>query len=108
MRANLRLLLRSGRLLREPNAYGLELLSGAGDLEIQARSDDVVVIPDAFLLFNSDFVRSGRDLVVICDDGRKLVVHDYFAHEKRPALTSSDGSTVQAFVVDAIVKQTSP
>src|SRR3954465_15883124 len=108
MRANLRLLLRSGRLLREPNAYGLELLSGAGDLEIQARSDDVVVIPYAFLLFNSAFVRAGRDRIVGGDDGRPLVVHHYFAHEKRPGLASPQGATVSALTVEAIVKQTTP
>src|SRR5829696_2907663 len=96
-------------LLREPPTHGFGLdFWGAADLEIDAGSGDSVVIPDASLLFNADFLKSGKDLVIVGDDGRRVVVHDYFAHDKRPALASREGATIAGYVVDAIVKQTSP
>ena len=96
-------------MLREPPTYdfGPALWRGA-DIDIDAGSGDVVVIPDAAFLFNADFKKAGRDLLIIGDDGRKAVVHDYFAHEKRPALASREGATIAGYLVDAIVKQTSP
>src|ERR671912_1630462 len=96
-------------MLREPptHDFGPSLWRGA-DIDIDAGSGDVVVIPDAAFLFNADFTRAGRDLLIVGDDGRKVVVHDYFAHDKRPALASREGATIAGFIVDAIVKQTTP
>jgi VCBS repeat-containing protein len=96
-------------LLREPPTYdfGPALWRGA-DIDVDAGSGDVVVIPDAAFLFNADFKKAGRDLLILGDDGRKVVVHDYFAHDKRPDLASREGATIAGYVVDAIVKQTSP
>jgi hypothetical protein len=37
-----------------------------------------VTIPDAHLLFTAQFTRSGHDLVLTGDDGKSLVVVDYF------------------------------
>ncbi|HXQ34355.1 MAG TPA: hypothetical protein VN843_10105, partial [Anaerolineales bacterium] len=48
---------------------------------------DAIVVPDAHLLFNGDFKRSGVDLVLSKDD-QELVLHDYFKGEKRVALAS--------------------
>lgn len=78
------------------------------ELHVEARSDDVVVIPDAAFLFNADFQRAGRDLVLTGEDGRRLIIEDYFAHDKRPALASRDGATVSAAAIEAIVKNTTP
>jgi hypothetical protein len=46
-------------------------------------SGDLITIPDAHLLFSGNFKRAGHDLI-LSGDGKKVVVHDYFAHEKLP------------------------
>jgi fibronectin-binding autotransporter adhesin len=62
---------------------------------------DAIVVPDAHLLFNGDFKRSGADLVLSAD-GHELVLHDYFKGEKRPPLASPDGAHLTGDVVNAL------
>jgi hypothetical protein len=50
-----------------------------------------IIVPDAQLLFNEDFKRSGVDLVLTKND-HELVLQDYFKGEKRAALASPDGA----------------
>ena len=57
--------------------------------------------PDAQLLFNGDFKRSGVDLVLSKDD-HELVLHDYFKGEKRAALASPDGAHLTGELVNAL------
>ena len=62
---------------------------------------DAIVVPDAHLLFNADFKRSGVDLILSKDD-RELVLHDYFKGEKRAALWSPDGPHLTGNIVNAL------
>jgi fibronectin-binding autotransporter adhesin len=62
---------------------------------------DAIIVPDAHLLFNGDFKRSGVDLVLSNDD-RELVLHDYFKGEKRAALASPDGAHLTGDIVNAL------
>ncbi len=62
---------------------------------------DAIVVPDAHLLFNGDFKRSGVDLVLSKDD-EELVLHDYFKGEKRAALASPDGAHLTGDIVNAL------
>jgi FecR protein len=62
---------------------------------------DAIVVPDAHLLFNGDFKRSGVDLVLSKDD-QELVLHDYFKGEKRVALASPDGAHLTGDIVNAL------
>jgi fibronectin-binding autotransporter adhesin len=62
---------------------------------------DAIVVPDAHLLFNGDFKRSGVDLVLSRDD-QELVLHDYFKGEKRAALASPDGAHLTGDIVNAL------
>jgi hypothetical protein len=63
---------------------------------------DAIVVPDAHLLFNGDYKRSGVDLI-LSKDGRELVVEDYFKGEKRAALASPDGHRLTGDIVNALV-----
>ncbi|HTP93378.1 MAG TPA: hypothetical protein VMJ52_16660, partial [Xanthobacteraceae bacterium] len=63
---------------------------------------DSIVIPDAHLLFHGDFKRSGVDLI-LSEDGRELVLHDYFKGDKRAPLASPDGAHLTGSLVDALV-----
>ena len=62
---------------------------------------DAIIVPDAHLLFNGDFKRSGVDLVLSKDD-HELVLHDYFKGEKRAALASPDGAHLTGDLVNAL------
>ncbi len=62
---------------------------------------DAILVPDAQLLFNGDFKRSGVDLILSKDD-REFVLHDYFKGEKRAALASPDGAHLTGDIVNAL------
>jgi VCBS repeat-containing protein len=60
-----------------------------------------ILVPDAQLLFNGDFKRSGIDLV-LSKDHREFVLQDYFKGEKRAALASPDGAHLTGDIVYAL------
>ncbi|WP_407177237.1 FecR domain-containing protein [Bradyrhizobium sp. STM 3562] len=62
---------------------------------------DAIVVPDAHLLFNADFQRSGLDLILSKDD-HAFVLHDYFKGEKRAPLASPDGAHLAGDIVNAL------
>ncbi|HEX7792311.1 MAG TPA: VCBS domain-containing protein, partial [Afipia sp.] len=62
---------------------------------------DIVVIPDAHLLFAGDYMRIGNDLIISGSDG-KFVVGGYFKGEHRPSLAASNGATLSGQIVDAL------
>jgi len=62
---------------------------------------DAIIVPDAQLLFNGDFKRSGVDLI-LSKDHQELVLHDYFKGEKRAALSSPDGAHLTGDLVNAL------
>jgi VCBS repeat-containing protein len=66
---------------------------------------DAIIIPDANLLFNGDFKRSGVDLILSAQD-RELVLHDYFKGEKRAPLASPDGAHLTGDIVNALTGYT--
>jgi VCBS repeat-containing protein len=61
-----------------------------------------ITIPDAHLLFTADFKRKGSDLVLTGDDGHKILVADYFRHEKQPDLVSPEGALLSASLVELL------
>lgn len=67
-----------------------------------AAGGDVVVIPDAFLLFNCEFVRDGDDLKLVGADGRNHTVPDYFKGDKHATLATAQGARIPAEVIDAL------
>ena len=63
---------------------------------------DKIIVPDAQLLFSAQFKRSGNDLILLGEDGRKLVVHDYFKSEKRATLVSPEGATLTGRIIELL------
>src|ERR1700730_3983002 len=61
-------------------------------------SGDLITIPDAHLLFCGSFKRAGNDLI-LTGDGKKVVVHDYFAHDQLSALQSPEGAALPGKLV---------
>ena len=60
-----------------------------------------ITIPDAQLLFNGDYKRSGVDLILSKDD-HHLVVPGYFKGENRASLASPDGAHLTGDIVNAL------
>ena len=53
-----------------------------------------VTIPDAHLLFNGDFKRAGDSLKITGDDGKTVVVADYFKSDRLATLLAPDGAAL--------------
>ncbi len=69
---------------------------------------DAITIPDAHFLFTADFKRSGDDLKLTGEDGRVVVLHDYFGNEKHPALRSPEGAALTGDIVAALAGPANP
>ncbi len=83
------------------------LLSDA--IEIQAAGDgEPVTIPDPDLLFNGDFGRRRDDLIITDEDGRSVVVLDYFRSDQRSWLQSPDGALLSPEVVEVLAGPANP
>ena len=67
-----------------------------------------VTVPDAHLLFNADYGRSGHDLLLTGDDGQKLVIVDYFGVHGPVDLLSPDGARISASTVQALAGPLAP
>ena len=68
-----------------------------------------VTIPDAHFLFHADFKRSGSfDLTLTGEDGQRLVVPDYFKHDRLPTLLSPEGAALNGDVVGALAGPLAP
>jgi VCBS repeat-containing protein len=62
---------------------------------------DAIIVPDAHILFNGDYKRSGTDLILSAD-GQELLLHDYFKGDKRAPLASPDGAHLTGDLVTAL------
>lgn len=71
-------------------------------------ADGFATVPDAHLLFNGDFQRSGPDLKIVGDEGKSFLIPDYFKLEKRPTLLSPEGAVLTPDVVDALAGPLAP
>lgn len=71
----------------------------------QSATGGRVVVGDSHLLFSGHYARSGGDLV-ITDEGRKLLVPDYFKGTARADIYSREGASLSGAVVDALAGHT--
>ena len=74
----------------------------------QSPDGATATIPDAHLLFNSDFARAGNDLLLNGSDGERAIVRDYFTSAERPALMSAEGARLSPGLVDALTRTAAP
>ena len=80
---------------------------GAAAIAVEPDSA-VVTIPDAHFLFTADFKRKGPDLVLTGENGRKMLVPDYFRQEKHPDLASPEGALLSASMVELLSGSAAP
>ncbi|MBS0533973.1 MAG: VWA domain-containing protein [Proteobacteria bacterium] len=74
----------------------------------QGPSGATATIADPHLLFNSEFVRAGNNLILRGHDGGSAFVRDYFALEHRATLVSHDGAKLSGDLVDALSGSVAP
>jgi hypothetical protein len=67
-----------------------------------------LIIDDTHFLFTAHFKKSGPDLILTGDDGKKLVITDYFNLEKHPDLVSPDGAVITADLVQRLAGPDAP
>src|SRR5687768_8030394 len=67
-----------------------------------------LTVPDAHLLFNAEFKRTGSDLTLTGPDGQRVVVTDYFKYDKLPTLLSPEGAALQSEIVEALAGSQAP
>jgi len=97
-------MLHGTRIASDESAFDFTRLSKTG----QAGIDGTVTVPDAHLLFNGDFQRSGPDLKIVGEDGKSFLIPDYFNAEKRPTLLSPEGAALTPDVVEALAGPLAP
>ena len=68
----------------------------------------IATIPDAHFLFHADFKRTGSDLTLTGEDGHRMVVPDYFRHERLPTLLSPEGAALNGDTVAALAGSQAP
>src|SRR5262245_25416622 len=71
-------------------------------VDVAAGAANTVTIPDAHLMFSAEMTRVGLDLLLIGDDGRKVIVENYFRGDKQPTLLSPEGAAISADFVNAV------
>lgn len=62
---------------------------------IEAKPGQPVVVPASGLLEGADYVRSGPDLILIGEDGTRILVRDYFATDDPSDLIGSNGAVIE-------------
>jgi hypothetical protein len=67
-----------------------------------------IIIDETHFLFTAQFKKSGPDLILTGDDGKKLVITDYFNLEKHPDLVSPDGAIITADLVQRLAGPDAP
>jgi FecR protein/Bacterial Ig-like domain len=93
---------RDVRFDSDPHAIVMQLPLSEGP------APDRIVIDDTRFLFTAHFKKSGADLILTDDSGKKLVVVDYFNLEKHPDLVSPDGAIMSGDLVGRLAGPDAP
>ncbi len=71
-------------------------------------SGELLVVPDAQLLFSADYSRLGDDLLLTGGDGAGQVIAGYFASDSPPALASPEGAVLTPQVIAQLAGPRAP
>jgi hypothetical protein len=93
---------RDVRFDSDPHAIVIRLALSEGS------APDRVLVHDTHFLFTAHFKKSGPDLILADDSGKKVVLVDYFSLEKRPDLVSPDGAVLSADLVGRLAGPDAP
>ena len=77
-------------------------------LVIDASGGEPVFVPGGDFILNAEFVRLGPDLMLVGEDGERLLVRDYFSADPPPDLVSDNGFTLKGATVEALAGPMAP
>jgi len=96
-------------MFREPNNTGGVDINGATYLRpADDASPSPIVIDDTAWLLSAHFRKAGPDLVLSGEDGKSIVVVDYFRLTTKPALQSGGGATLSPGLVEQLAAPDHP
>src|SRR6185295_14160993 len=96
-------------MFREPNNTGGVDINGATYLRpANDTSASPIVIDDTAWLLSAHFRKAGPDLVLSGEDGKSIVVVDYFRLTTKPALQSGGGATLSPGLVEQLAAPDHP
>ena len=90
------------------------LASTGGDTSMEnyavltAQGGEALTVPDGFGLLGAAFDRQGSDLLLVAEDGSRLVVRDYFADADSPALMTTGGAVLAPDLVAMLAGPMAP
>src|SRR4029453_14244688 len=96
-----------GQVVIHTRGESFDAREGSAAIAVEPGSA-VVTVPDTHFLCTADFKRKGSDLVLTGEDGRKILVPDYFRQEKQPDLVSPEGAILSANVVELLAGPATP
>ena len=67
-----------------------------------------ITVPDAHLLFTAQFSREGHDLLLTGEDGKTLLIVDYFGAHQPADLVSPEGAILSSSVVQSLAGPLAP
>ncbi|MEP3845682.1 MAG: Ig-like domain-containing protein [Paracoccaceae bacterium] len=82
--------------------------AGPGEQISFASGSDAVVIDSASLLFNAEFTRDGRDLILQNADAADIRIVDYFHASPLADLQAPDGATLRGDLVEILAGPLAP
>ena len=80
---------------------------GRGGRVVELSEEGGFVLESGFL-FSADFVRVGDDLLLRGEDGREVLVRDYFAQDPPPPLETAEGARLLPETVDGLAIPEAP
>jgi Ca2+-binding RTX toxin-like protein len=75
---------------------------------IEAKPGQPVVVPASGLLEGADYVRSGPDLILIGEDGTRILVRDYFATDDPSDLIGDNGAIIDGDLAGRLAGSMAP
>lgn len=84
------------------------IAEGSGEHILFATGAQDIVVPSSLSLFDADFARDGRDLVLESQGANGVRIVDYFAQSDHADLKSPDGAVLRGELVDILAGPRAP
>ena len=88
--------------------FGPAAENAIADNHFVVQSGEALTVPEGFGLLTAAFERQGSDLLLVAEDGSRVLIEDYFALAQPPALTTVGGAVLPADLVEMLAGPLAP